>query len=282
MLRINCVVKYQEKHGKENWFEWRRKGSNPSICWHKHLSQRDSEPRGKIDKCSKALLHPSRVGKQTRRSGPMSTVTKKQHWAIIRATFTGLRTARVIRSTYWCTVSVRRVQQLMQKAPHLKCRKMQTVLYLTKLHQESRVKWAEDYVQWRTSWCRVIISDEKKFNLDDPNGFALYWYDLRKEQNFISKRQQGGSGVTIRAAMSYYGLSSIAVIDGSMDSEKYIQVLTKCLLPFAAEECPTDWIYQQDNPPSHASKATKQFLSDSTVGVLPWPIIYRSTCARCL
>ena len=70
-----------------------------------------------------------------------------------------------------------------------------------------------------------MFSDEKKFNLDGPDGFAYYWHDLRKEQKYFSKRQQGGSGVTIWAAMSYYGLSSVAVIDGSMDSEKYIQVL---------------------------------------------------------
>lgn len=55
--------------------------------------------------------------------------------------------------------------------------------------------------------------------------------------------QQGGSGVTLWAAISYYGLSTIAVIDGTIDSEKYIQVLNKCLLPLASEECPTDRIY---------------------------------------
>ena len=48
-------------------------------------------------------------------------------------------------------------------------------------------------------------------------------------------------------------------------------MLNKCLLPFASEQCPRDWIYQQDNAPSHVSNAMKQFLSESTVDVLPWP-----------
>ena len=101
-------------------------------------------------------------------------------------------------------MSVRRVQQLMQKAAHLKYRKMQTGPYLKKLHQEKRVKWAKDYVHWRTRWRRIVFSDYRKFNLDGPDGFAYYWHDSRKEQKCFSKRQQGGSGVTIWEAVSYY------------------------------------------------------------------------------
>ena len=39
----------------------------------------------------------------------------------------------------------------------------------------------------------------------------------------------------------------------------------------SSEECLTNWIYQQDNAPCQASKATKQFLPDSNVDLLPWP-----------
>ena len=77
--------------------------------------------------------------------------------------------------------------------------------------------------------------------------------------------------MTVWAAMSCYGLLSIAVIDGTMDSENYVQVPNWCLLPFASEECPTDWIYQQDTAPYYVSNAKMQFLSESNVDVLPWP-----------
>ena len=128
-----------------------------------------------------SLLHASGVGKQTNRCVPKSTVTKTQHKAIIRAASTVLQTAREIDSTYRCTISVRREQQLMQKAPHLKHLEIQTGPYLTKLHQEKRVQWAKDHVRRRTIWRRIVFSDEKRFNLDGLDGFAYCLHELRKE-----------------------------------------------------------------------------------------------------
>ena len=96
---------------------------------------------------------------------------------------------------------MRRIQQVLRDAPHLKHKKMLTGPCLTPKHKEERVKWAKDYSHWRTRWRRVIFSDEKKFNLDGPDGFAHYWHDLRKKPLYFSKRQQGGGSVTIWAAI---------------------------------------------------------------------------------
>ena len=117
----------------------------------------------------------------------------------------------------------------------------------------------------------MIFSDERKFNLDGPDGFAHYWYDLRKEPQYFSKRQQGRGSVTIWVAIAHNGVSNIAVLNSTMNSEKYCQILTNCLLPFASEECPENWIFQQDNASCHRSKFTMEFLSDNYVDTLPWP-----------
>ena len=65
-------------------------------------------------------------------------------------------------------------------------------------------------------------------------------------------------------------MSNLGILNGTLDPNKYCNVLTKFLLPFASEECPANWIFQQDNPPCHGSKFTKEFLFDSDPDVLRW------------
>ena len=56
-----------------------------------------------------------------------------------------------------------------------------------------------------------------------------------------------------------------------MNSEKYCQVFTNLLLPFSSEECPENWIFQNDNASCHEIKYTVEFLSDNFVDTLPRP-----------
>ncbi len=115
-----------------------------------------------------------------------------------------------------------------------------------------------------------MFSDEKKFNLDGPDGFAYYWHDIRKEERYFSKRQQGGGSVMDWAAISYYGLSSMVVLNGTLKSEDYCDVLSG-LLPLAEEDCPDDWIFQFDNARIHTSRYTREWLADNNIDVLLWP-----------
>lgn len=113
--------------------------------------------------------------------------------------------------------------------------------------------------------------DEKKFNLDGPDGLAHYWHDLRKEERIFSAKQSGGESVMIWGAMSFYGLSHIRVVKDTMNSAKYCKVLEEFLFPFAAETLGERWVFQQDNASVHTSNLTKKWFVDNSVSVLDWP-----------
>ena len=50
----------------------------------------------------------------------------------------------------------------------------------------------------------MVFSDEKRFNLDGPDGFSTYWHDLRKEEVVLSRRQNGGGGIMVWGAFSFF------------------------------------------------------------------------------
>ncbi|GBO31685.1 hypothetical protein AVEN_166392-1 [Araneus ventricosus] len=61
---------------------------------------------------------------------------------------------------------------------------------LTEVHKRLRLE-TKECITMGKKW-DVIFSDEKKFNLDGPDGFRYFWYDLRKEKEIFSKRTFGG------------------------------------------------------------------------------------------
>ena len=43
----------------------------------------------------------------------------------------------------------------------------------------------------------IIWSDDKKFNLDGPDGFSYYWHDLLKEAEISLTGSQAGGNAMI-------------------------------------------------------------------------------------
>jgi hypothetical protein len=75
------------------------------------------------------------------------------------------------------------------------------------------------------------FSDEKKFNLDDPDGWAYYWHDIRKNEVNFSTRQNDGGSVMVWACFGALGQSALVFIDGKMNSTSYCEMLRDHLLP---------------------------------------------------
>ncbi len=81
-----------------------------------------------------------------------------------------------------------------------------------------------------------------------------------KKKKYFSIRQNGGRGVMLWRAMSWYGLSFLGVVNGSINSERYCAVLEAGLLPLVEEFAPQDWVFQQDNAAAHIARDTHTFF----------------------
>jgi len=68
------------------------------------------------------------------------------------------------------------------------------------------------------------------------------------------------------------GTGALEIVEGTMNSEKYINILKKNLLPLM-NECHSFGIdiFQQDNAPCHKPKSVTSFLERQNIAVLKWP-----------
>lgn len=163
------------------------------------------------------------------------------------------------------------LSRMVQRSRLLSYRRKKKQPRLTEYHKKRRVAWAKYHVTWKAQWKQVVFSDEKKFNLDGPDGAAYYWHDMRKEEKIFSKRQQGGKSLMVWAGFGYEGKTNIAFPTGRMKAIDYQELLEVHLLPFGERIGGPFWIFQQDNASIHVANSTWAWFLDNGVHVMEWP-----------
>lgn len=209
------------------------------------------------------------------RSGRPPKITEQAKRNLLRKARTGRYTARQIYSDLALNISLSRVRQIMSSDPNLRWAKMKKKPHMTPAHHAARLQWATSHVSWtQPQWDCVIWSDEKKFNLDGPDGRAYYWHDKRLPPKIFSKRHSGGGSIMIWGCYSSRGGGQLAVLDGRLTAIKYIEILENYLLPFAYVEHGTateDFVFMQDGARAHTANITKQWLQGMGIEVMNWP-----------
>ena len=118
---------------------------------------------------------------------------------------------------------------------------------------------------------RYNIFRRKKFNLDGPDGFKYYWQDLRADKSVAMSRNFGGGTLMMWAAFSYSSKTPLCKISTRMNSEKYIDLLEDCLIPFIEDNQEENVVYQQDNAAIHTSKKSREWFRQKDLPLLKLP-----------
>lgn len=205
-----------------------------------------------------------------RRSGRPSKVSAADKRRLVRHASNAAVSANDLRRMCDLAISKSTVLRTLHSSKVLQHRKMKKMPRLTDTHKELRVRSCEHWLETGLQWDRVVYSDEKKFNLDGPDGNAYYWHDLRKEEKIFSKRGSGGGSLMVWGCFGLNG-ARLATISGRMNSESYTSLLESELQPFGEELGGPNWIFQQDNAPVHDSNFTHAWLLDHAIQILPWP-----------
>lgn len=188
---------------------------------------------------------------------------------------------RYISATGASVNEARRVLKLPVSRPTLyravaSCRTLRYIKIKTKPrlkaeHIARRLQFAKEHMTWNVEWRSVVFSDEKKFNLDGPDGLHYYWHDLRKEERLLSRRVHGGASVMVWASFCFSGKSEIVFRECKGKADVYRKVLNDHLLPFIRRLGGGKWTFQQDGASVHTAADTIQWLRAHNLDPMSWP-----------
>ncbi|KAG3178109.1 hypothetical protein C6341_g8151 [Phytophthora cactorum] len=185
-----------------------------------------------------------------RKAGRRPVLSDREVRQVVRAAATGDYFAADLKTKFSVTASVRTIQRLLKNVDHLVYTKMDRTLPLTAAHKSARMAWAQEHILNPGIWESTNFSDEKKFNLDGPEGYKFYSHDLRQPTQSYVRRQNGGGSVMVCGAFSDKGKSKLAILRDRQNS---------------------DYVFQQVNASIHASRETKHFLQEMQVSTMVWP-----------
>ncbi|CAO4381249.1 unnamed protein product [Caenorhabditis nigoni] len=116
----------------------------------------------------------------------------------------------------------------------------------------------------------VVFSDEKKWNLDGPDGYRSYWRDLRKDPRMFSRRNFGGGSLMVWGAFCDGRKLDLQFITTRETSDSYQKTLQIAVVPFFRNRRRSH-IFQQDNAPIHKSNSTLAWLAAKGIKDMKWP-----------
>lgn len=147
---------------------------------------------------------------------------------------------------------------------------------LVKMAQRKRRRdFAKKHADWTANqWKFVLWSDETKINRMGPDGRK--YVRRPKGKAFHPKYtstlvKHGGGSIFVWGCFSWNGVGPIHRIVGHMNKEQYLSILENVMLPWAEENMPVIWSFQQDNDPKHTAKLVKRFFDRNGMRVLEWP-----------
>ncbi|XP_030555315.1 uncharacterized protein LOC115758703 [Drosophila novamexicana] len=153
-------------------------------------------------------------------------------------------------------------------------KKLKTEPLLSQYNQTERLNFANTYIVWSEEhWRRVIFHDERRFNLDGPDGFSYYFHDLRNYERTLSQRPRGNS-VYIYLMICVGGAVHLEVSSAKQRPESCIEAIMRERPNIVSKlGGNTEFVLQDHNWMSHALPTAQELLNAEGLKTQKWPTI---------
>ena len=118
---------------------------------------------------------------------------------------------------------------------------------------------------------QVAFTDEARFSLCGPDQFMSWQLINESSAIFRERKAFNGGGILVHGTLAPYGQLLLLKIDGTLNSQKYIQILKNVGFTFLETQCGQNWILQQDNARQHIAKSTQSFFQETNTTTIQWP-----------
>lgn len=217
------------------------------------------------------VLSSSAPFKKAKRSGRPRKVTERTSRSIVRSVSTQNLSASKVKAKLSLECSVRTIQRVLHGVDWLQYKKIKACPRRTKAHMQKRFEWCDRMAcASDVQWANMIFSDEKKWNLDGPDGLRYQWVDKRNPEHVNMRRHTGGGSVMVWGGFCKSGKSELKFLNGRQNSEAYISTLQTHLQPFIQSGTQ---IFQQDNAAVHTSRCTLEWISSQSISIIDWPAL---------
>jgi hypothetical protein len=169
-------------------------------------------------------------------------------------------------------------QETIRKALHivgLKAFKLKEKPFLNIKHRLKRLRFARNFKN--INWDTVLFTDEKYFFLGGSKGNNRYvWCTSPTDQKRFVGKKKYSAKLSVWAGISARGRTRIVVFEEELDTELYLHILKRYMLPdaeilFANDD---EWWFQQDGDPAYTSHDSIEWISEHVenfIGHNEWP-----------
>jgi hypothetical protein len=170
------------------------------------------------------------------------------------------QTLHKLRSTYRIQASKATLSRVLRSLgiPH---RQMKKIPLLNAKQKKDRLAYAAAHCDPHFDWSNWIFSDEKKFNLDGPDGYHGYWHVVGLPPLVYSTNASSHKYVMVWGAISKSGQSPLVKVTERLNAKKYCDVLQQGLIPIYDD----DDTFLHDRASCHRAKETAQWCTKKKI-----------------